>query len=227
MRRDIMKISYWIDFNCPYSYIGLTRLNKAIEELKLEDVKLDVHAYELDPSTSKEPITTDKFLLRKYNLGKNGIKEEIEKIEKIASEDNLTINYKSTPFSNSRDAHRIVKLAKQYNNQEMINSLVLKLFEEHFKNNVSLSDKEKLINISTKSGLNKDEIINVLESKQFDSEVILDERVAKDTGINGTPYFIFNNKYPIPGALPVSEFINVLKKVKFEEDIVKKYTSKQ
>ena len=109
----------------------------------------------------------------------------------------------------------------------MINSLVLKLFEEHFKNNVSLSDKEKLINISTKSGLNKDEIINVLESKQFDSEVILDERVAKDTGINGTPYFIFNNKYPIPGALPVSEFINVLKKVKFEEDIVKKYTSKQ
>lgn len=60
-----MKISYWIDFNCPYSYIGLTRLNKAIEELKLEDVKLDVHAYELDPSTSKEPITTDKFLLRK------------------------------------------------------------------------------------------------------------------------------------------------------------------
>ena len=221
-----MKISYWIDFNCPYSYIGFTRLNKAIDELKL-DVKLDVHSYELDSATSKEAISTEKFLLRKYNLGKKGIAEEIEKIEKIASEDNLIINYKSTPFSNSRDAHRIVKLAKQENKQEIINNLVYMLFKEHFENNLSLSDENELIKISTSAGLDKEKVINVLDSNQFESEVILDERVAKDTGINGTPYFIFNNRYPVPGALPVSEFVNVLKKVKFEEDIAKEYESKQ
>ena len=88
---------------------------------------------------------------------------------------------------------------------------------------MELADKEVLKNVAITSGLDEDEVIEVLESDKFDKEVELDERVALDTGIQGVPYFIFNNRHAIPGALPVSEFKNVLKKVKFEEDIAKEY----
>ena len=71
------------------------------------------------------------------------------------------------------------------------------------------------------------EVKEVLNTDKFNNEVELDERVALDTGIQGVPYFIFNNKYPIPGVLPSSEFVNVLKKIKFEEDFAKKINSKE
>ena len=77
-----------------------------------------------------------------------------------------------------------------------------------------MADENVLIDVATSSGLEKNKVLEVLNSNKFDDEVELDERVASDTGIQGVPYFIFNNKYAVPCALPVSEFKNVLKKIK-------------
>ncbi len=41
-----MRIVFWSDFNCPYSYIGLNRLSQAIDELNLE-CKWEMMAFEL------------------------------------------------------------------------------------------------------------------------------------------------------------------------------------
>ncbi len=223
-----MKISYWIDYNCPYSYIGITRLNKAIDELDLDDVKIDVHAFELDQNAPEtcQKSTLNRFI-EKYNMSKEDAQKEIDKITKWGLDDGLDMNYEKCRFTNTRDAHRLTKLAIQSNDQDKINKLNKLLFEAYFSKNLELSDKDLLLNLATDAGLNIDEVKEVLNSNKFDNEVELDERVAIDTGIQGVPYFIFNNKYPIPGVLPASEFINVLKKVKFEEEFAERINSKE
>ena len=223
-----MKISYWIDYNCPYCYLGITRLNKAIDKLKLDDVKIDTHAFELDPNAPKtcQSSTLERFS-KKYNMTEEEAQNEIDKITKWGTDEGLDMKYESCRFTNTKDAHRLGKLAIQSNNQEIINKYNNLLFEAYFSKNLELADRETLIDLATKAGLNEKDVTEVLDTDKFSNEVELDERVALDTGIQGVPYFIFNNKYPIPGVIPASEFINVLKKIKFEEEFAKKINSKE
>lgn len=222
-----MKISYWIDYNCPYCYIGITRLNKAIDELKLDNVKIDTHSFELDPNAPKTSKTTtlERFS-EKYNLTTEEAQKEIDKITQWGLDEGLDLNYESCRFTNTRDAHRLSKLAIQSNNQEIMQRFNDLMFEAYFSKNLELADRKTLVDIATAAGLDENEVNEVLDSDKFNNEVVLDERVAMDTGIRGVPYFIFNNRHAIPGALPTSEFINVLKKIKFEEEFSEKMSSK-
>lgn len=222
-----MKISYWIDYNCPYCYIGITRLNKAIDELKLDNVKIDTHSFELDPNAPKTSKTTtlERFS-EKYNLTTEEAQKEIDKITQWGLDEGLDLNYESCRFTNTRDAHRLSKLAIQSNNQKIMQRFNDLMFEAYFSKNLELADRKTLVDIATAAGLDENEVNEVLDSDKFNNEVVLDERVAMDTGIRGVPYFIFNNRHAIPGALPTSEFINVLKKIKFEEEFSEKMSSK-
>ena len=51
-----------------------------------------------------------------------------------------------------------------------------------------------------------------MESNQFDEEVRFDEREAMMRGVHGVPYFMFNGKFVIPGALSVNAFKHTLEK---------------
>ena len=210
-----MKISSWIDFNCPYCYIGMTRLTNAINELKLDDVKLGIHSFELDPNAPyKAESTTLERFANKYNMSKEDAQKEIDKITKWANDEGINMKYDTAKFTNSRDAHRLIKLAIQNNDQNIINKLSSLFYEAYFTTNLELADKDVLVELAVEAGLDKEEVMKVLNSDMFNKEVELDERVAMETGIQGVPYYIFNNKYAVPGALPTSEFINVLKKIK-------------
>ena len=53
-----MKISIWGDYACPYCYIGETNLQKAIEELGVQDkIEYDLNAFQIDldaPKSTKQ-----------------------------------------------------------------------------------------------------------------------------------------------------------------------------
>ena len=201
-----MKISFWIDFKCPYSYIGYTRLNNTLNELKLNDTKYDVHAFETKSDKNNE---------------------EKEIITQLAREEQLEFNPKNMKTTKTNKAHRLIKLAIQNNNQELIKNTIQNLFESVFIDEEDLDDDKIILKTGIQSGLNPEDIQQLLSSDTFKDEVTLDERVAEDTNIKGVPYFILNNKYPIPGILPKKEFKNILKKVKFEEDIMLEYQKTQ
>ena len=55
----MITLTIWSDFACPYCYIGETRLQNAIEQLGLQDdVTVDFRAFELDPTTPKEVVSS-------------------------------------------------------------------------------------------------------------------------------------------------------------------------
>ena len=81
----MMTLTIWSDFACPYCYIGETRLQKAIEELGLQDdVRVDFRAFELDPTAPKEVSTnTPERFAAKYRLSLEGAKKQIEEISQL------------------------------------------------------------------------------------------------------------------------------------------------
>lgn len=211
--RKKMKIIYWSDFNCPYSYIGYTRLKKAMNELKL-DVKLDMKAYELELELDDEIIPMVNHYARKYGIPEFQAKDMLKEIDDIGKAEGLDFDYSNAQITPSKDAHRLLKFAKSKNNPLMTENITVKLFEAFLCENKALNSKEVLVDIGTSVGLESGEITNMLNSNSYEIEVQIDEEDAKLNGVQAVPcYFVENSEemLVIPGALSTEEFKNALK----------------
>lgn len=210
----MITLTIWSDFACPYCYIGEERLQKAINELGIDDeVTIDFRAFELDPTAPKEVTTTtpERFAM-KYGLSVDGAKKQIEQISNLGRELGIDFNYMTTRYSNTRDAHRLMKLAEEKYDRATVGRLNEALFAAYFTENLVLSDHKVLIDKAVSVGMDKDEVKQVLDSDKYDDEVRFDEREAAMRGIRGVPYFLFNGAFAVPGAMSVDAFKTALER---------------
>lgn len=216
-----MKITYWSDFACPYCYIGNTRLKRAIKDLNIEDeVEFDIHAFELDQNAPKdvETTTVERFAV-KYGLSLEDAEKEVDNISKLGVEDGIDFKYASTLYTNTRDAHKLMKLAQSKNDSELIERLSTSLFDAYFTKNLKLSDREVLVTIGCAVGLKKEEIEEVLDNTLFNKEVERDEEIALTNGIHAVPFYLLDGKYSVPGALSYNDFKTVLSQIISENKV--------
>lgn len=216
----MITLTIWSDFACPYCYIGEERLKKAINELGIEDeVKIDFRAFELDPTAPKEVTTTtpERFAM-KYGLSVEGARKQIEQISDLGRELGIDFNYITTQYSNTRDAHRLMKLAEEKYDRATVGRLNEALFAAYFTENLVLADHKVLIDKAVGVGMNEVEVKSVLDSDKYDDEVRFDEREAAMRGIRGVPYFLFNGSFAVPGAMSVDAFKTALERELKKQD---------
>lgn len=209
-----MKIIYWSDYACPYCYIGETHLKKAIDNLELQDVEIEMKAFELDPSASRtvQGPTVDRFAV-KYGLTKAQAQDRIDGISQMGREAGLDFRYAETQYTNTFDAHRLTKLSQAKGDTELTDRLIERLYKAYFTDSLELADHDVLKRIAIEEGMDEKEATEVLDSDKYADEVRLDERESQRYGIHAVPYFIIGNRVAIPGALPVKQMESVLTEV--------------
>lgn len=200
-----MKIIYLSDFNCPYSYIGLNRIKNAIFELDL-DVEWEMRSFELEPNARN--ISPVDSIAIKNGLSISDAKNEIEKIEKIARNDDLNINYKEMIINSSKDAHRLAKYV-QNKYPQLSHELVFKIFEYNFIKNENIANHDVLVKIATSCGLDGNEISEFLKKNSLEIEVNLDMDEAISNGLSTIPYYFIESndeRLIIPGVFEKEDF---------------------
>ncbi|MDE6370338.1 MAG: DsbA family oxidoreductase [Duncaniella sp.] len=210
----MMTLTIWSDFACPYCYIGETRLQKAIDELGLRDqVVVDYKAFELDPTAPKEVVsgTPERFAM-KYRLSLDDARRQIEEISSLGRELGIDFRYATTQYSNTRDAHRLMKLAEARYDRPTVDRLNEALFKAYFVENLVLADHKVLLDKATEAGMKEKDVKEVLDSDMYDDEVRLDEREAAMHGVRGVPYIMFNGHFAVPGAMSVDGFKSALQR---------------
>lgn len=210
----MINITVWSDFACPYCCIGETRLQHAIEELALTDqVKIDYRAFELDSTAPKEVTTTtpERFAM-KYRLSVSDAEKQIEQISALGREVGIDFRYATTQYSNTRDAHRLMKLAEAKYDHKTVERLNEALFADYFTKNLVLADHKVLLNTAVSVGMDAEDVKHVLTSNEYDDEVRFDEREAVMRGVHGVPYMLFNGSFAVPGALSTDSLKSVLKR---------------
>lgn len=211
---DYMVIEYWSDYACPYCYIGEKRLHNAVKKLGLEkEITYRPRAFELDPSAPREvqSDTATRFA-RKYRLPLEQAEAQIEHISNLGREVGLDFRYATTRYTNTFDAHRLMKLALSTGDRSIADSTNELLFAAYFSRNLELADPETLLAVGIEAGLAEQAIKSMLESDQFGQEVHDDERAAAERGIHGVPYFVFPDGLTVPGALSENDFMLALKR---------------
>lgn len=216
----MINLTIWSDFACPYCYIGETRLQRAIEELGLkDDVKVDFRAFELDPTAPKEVTTTtpERFAM-KYRLSLEGAKQQIQQISDLGKELGIDFRYATTQYSNTRDAHRLMKLAEAKYDSATVGRLNEALFATYFTENLVLADHKVLLEKAVAVGMDEKDVKEVLESNLYDDEVRFDEREAAMHGVHGVPYIVFNGSFAVPGAMSIDAFKSALQRELKKQD---------
>lgn len=211
-----MKVEIWSDFVCPFCYIGKRRFEHALEKFSHNDqVAVRFRSYQLDPTAQHIP---GKNFNETFSELKGVPLEQVSVMNKQvadqAEEVGLTYHFDTMKYSNTFDAHRIAKLAAE-NQKEA--ELTERLFQAYFTDSELLSDKNTLIRLAEEAGLNREDAENVLDSCKFRNKVNEDIDLAKQLGVQGVPFFVFNEKYAVSGAQPEETFTQVLEKVWQEE----------
>ena len=210
-----MIVKYWSDYACPFCYIGETAMKQAIANLKMEhDIKLEMKAFELDPDGSKNyEGPTVELLSKKYGYTLEEAQKNIEDINARGNSLGLEMHYDKSRSTNTFDAHRITKLAQSKGNTELLESLQERLFKAYLTDGLELADHTVLIKLASEAGLAAQEVQEVLMTDKFSAEVRRDEMEARSINVRVVPFFVIDDEYGIPGALPVEQLENILRKL--------------
>lgn len=189
----MITIEYWSDFVCPFCYIGLARLKRAVAALGIEhQVEFIMHSFELDQDA---PLTVNytaaEHFAHKYGLSSEKAQLQIEKISQAGRAEGLTeMDYGNTRSTNTLDTHRLAKYARQEEGRDIQEFLYHAFFCEHR----NIGDKDILLELAVQAGLSAKGASNVIYSDRYKEEVRRDERLAKLCDIHKVPHFILAGK---------------------------------
>lgn len=207
-----MKIEIWSDIMCPFCYIGKKHLETALKQFNdAEAIDVVWKSYQLDPYIPRNPEykNTYAYLAASKGMSYDEAKQMTAGVTQAAANAGLSLDFERAVVANSFDAHRLVHLAQT---KGLANTMKEGLFRAHFSEGKDVNSRAILIAVGTAAGLAESDIVAVLDSEQYSDDVASDIREAREIGVRGVPFFVFNRKYAVSGAQPADVFLETLEK---------------
>ncbi|NCB69893.1 MAG: DsbA family oxidoreductase [Bacteroidia bacterium] len=206
-----MKIEIWSDVMCPFCYIGKRNFEKALAQFPDSD-KLEIvwKSFLLDPSVPD--IATESYedyLVKRKGLSAEQVRGMLKNVTQMASEAGLDYHFERAVMVSSQKAHQLIQFAKSRN---LGNEAEERLFYAYFTEGKSIADHDTLIQLGVEIGLDAAELQAAFTDEQYAYQVSQDIQEARNIGVNGVPFFVFNRKYAISGAQPPQAFLETLRK---------------
>ncbi|MEX2466941.1 MAG: DsbA family oxidoreductase [Gemmatimonadota bacterium] len=210
-----MQIEIWSDVVCPWCYIGKRRLEHALEGLD-EDVNVVWRSFELDPSAPTEPLDKlDEALAEKYGTTVEKARDMMDHMARTGAEEGLELNFDRARRGNTLDAHRLLHFAASHGLQPEMKE---RLFRAYMTEGRPISDRSELARLAGEVGLDPDEVLVLLETDRLVAEVRQDQARARQIGIQGVPFFVFDGQLAVSGAQPSDVLLGALRRVQTERD---------
>jgi predicted DsbA family dithiol-disulfide isomerase len=204
-----MQVEIWSDVVCPWCYLGKRRFEAALSSFdRRADVDVVYRSFELDPtapSDDTEPMVD--VLASKYGMSRQQAVDAQRQMTERATTDGLEFHLDGLRRGNTRDAHRLLHLAKAVDRQA---ELTERLHRAYFTEQRSVFDHDALLEIGVEAGLEKADVARVLDSSEYDDAVDTDEAMAQSLGATGVPFFVIDRRYGISGAQPAAAITQVL-----------------
>src|SRR6187399_1680124 len=121
MKKPVIQIDVVSDVVCPWCYIGKRRLEKAIDAVSDQfDFEVNYHPFELNPTIPQEGLNQKEYLTSKFG-GKARYDQLIGNTTSVAASEGLAFNFNKQAISpNTRNMHRIIRLAAEHGRQKQV-----------------------------------------------------------------------------------------------------------
>ena len=193
MKRKKLRIEIFADIICPWCYIGKKRLEKALQDRPQIEVELIWRGFLLNPSIPQSGIDRKRYLLSKFGHAASSV---YNRIEQAGKQTGINFNFdaiKRTP--DSRSIHELI-IATDFNGYQLSELF----YKAYFIDGKDISDKNIQNDILTAF----DAKLHPTQEKIMDAKETLKSDLieAKEIGIDGVPFFIFNSQLSLAGAHP-------------------------
>ena len=200
MREKKLKVTVFSDYICPFCYIGFYR----VEQLKKNyDLEVEWRPFEIHPETPKEGTDLNNLPYPEEYL--DMMKANIKKLA-----DDVGISLKlSDKLPNSRLALYLSEFARKNGKFDDFHKLV---FDSYWKDGKDIGDQAFLLGLAETIGLNRNDMLEYINSEEPKSELTKSLKDLKQYGINGVPTFIIGDKIVV-GAQPYDVFKKVIENI--------------
>lgn len=187
------------DVVCPWCYIGKRRLERALALLAVQhpdvDPELRWHTFQLNPDIPPEGMSRTDYVFNKF--GPDGI-AKYEHIASVGKDVGIAFAFdKITRQPNTVMAHSLIAVSEPGMAQD---AMVEAFFKAYFLEGRDLTEASVLIDIAVSAGMDRAEAEAHLQNSDLHSQTIDSDKAAREMGITGVPFFIFNRQVGLSGA---------------------------
>jgi predicted DsbA family dithiol-disulfide isomerase len=202
-----MRIDVFHDTACPWCRIGKAHLKQALAQWGGERVEVYYHPFFLNPDIPSEGYDFQGYMFAKGG-GRMPLEGWFDAPRRMGAAAGIVFNFeKITRAPNTLRSHRLIALTPPDKQEAMIDAI----YTAYFEQGQDIGDLETLVKIGGAQGFDEDDLCRRLQSREAEAEVIAAARQAQQLGINGVPFFVFNNLYAFSGAQPPEVFLRAIK----------------
>jgi len=206
-----LRIDLWSDVVCPWCYLGVARLRKAIDASpRAGSIDLVLHAYELDPTAPAESHPNLEYLTAKFGMPAAQVEEMEAGMAARAAAEGLPYSA-HRPHAATFDVHRLIAHAAESGPAaaERLNAAVQR---ELFSGGRDVFDRAVLADLAAEAGLDRAAAVAVLEGTDHADGVRADIAEARRIGVRGVPFAVLAGRLGVSGANEVDGYAQAIER---------------
>lgn len=203
------------DVVCPWCYIGKRKLEAALalpEAADLPPVVIRWHPFQLNPDLPETGMPRKQYLEEKFG-GPERAATIYERVRAAGSAVGLTLNIDGIAHqANTLAAHALIAFAQQGGTEGQDGSdMKERLLKAYFVENRNIGDTEVLATIAAEAGLDAEAARAFITSPEERAAVAESDAQARQLGVSGVPFFIFNRQLAVSGAQDPATLLEAMK----------------
>lgn len=211
-----MRIDVWSDVVCPWCFVGLANLDRALEVASgVDEVHVVLHSFQLDPrAVTQSPEEHTRALARKYGTSVEQVRLNQDRLTALGAERGLDLRFDRAISGNTYDAHRLLHLALERGVQRLLKD---RLGRAYYTDGEPIGAHDTLRKAAVDVGLDPAEVDEVLAGDAYADAVADDIAAARELDITGVPFFVVDGRFALSGAQPPELLLRVLRNAQAEQ----------
>jgi predicted DsbA family dithiol-disulfide isomerase len=202
-------IEIWSDIACPFCYLGLTKLQQAIQNKGLEnEVQIELRTFLLNPGLKTDlSKSISQYLHEHKHIPLEQIEVMNHRIVGQGQELGLDFQMQQIKVANTIKTHLLLHEAHE---QDLQWACKMRLLKAYFTDGKNIDDIQVLQELAQEVGLKTEHLDLAILGGKHSRAFTQDLQEAQELGLRGVPYFIFDRKVAIHGAREVEAFEQAL-----------------
>ncbi|MES2334795.1 MAG: DsbA family oxidoreductase [Pseudomonadota bacterium] len=207
MIRPEVRLDIFSDPVCPWCYIGMANLERALATHPDHPFAVRWHPFQLNPDMPAEGVAKRAYLEAKFG-GKVRVDAIHDRLREIARGAGLDLD-PDTPqrMPNTLDAHRLIHWAGI---EGLESPIVGALMRAYWVEGRDIGDLETLADIAEETGMDRSATLRLLRSDADADDILARDQDARRKGVNAVPTFLVAQQYVVSGAQPVETWDKVI-----------------
>src|SRR5262245_26145667 len=199
------------DVVCPWCFIGKRRLEGALalyakERPDAPPPTVTWRPFQLNPGLPAEGMARADYIARKFGSRGGAVYDRVSAVGREVGIDFAFDRITRQP--NTLAAHSLIELARAKGRQGATKEAFLRAY---FLDGVDLTARENLVAIATSAGLERATVEEWLDNAEAREAVAAEDARARELGIEGVPFFIFNGRLGVSGAQTPEVLLDAMK----------------